>query len=70
MGTLLSLNIFVGAKILHQLYSFFKISQIFGQNFYNQSGILVALADSDILKFIWLEMIMNTIQFINIQKGR
>jgi hypothetical protein len=36
---------------------------------YIYSGSLVAFADSDILKFIRLEIIMNAIQFANIRKG-
>jgi hypothetical protein len=40
-----------------------------GQNFYIHSGNLVAFAESDILKLIWLESMINAIQFTNIQNG-
>lgn len=39
-------QIWVGTKILHQLYSFLKISQIFGQNFIFR------------LVFLWIWLIM------------
>jgi hypothetical protein len=44
--------------------------QIFGYLFYIHSGNFVAFAESDILKFIWLESMIKTIQFINIQNGK
>ena len=43
--------------------------QIFGYLFYIHSGNFVAFAENDTLKLIWLDNIINTIQFINIQNG-
>lgn len=41
----------------------------FWTEFYIHSGNLVAFAEREILKFIWLESIINAIQLTNIQKG-
>lgn len=47
----------------------FKNFANFLAEFFVYSGSLVALADNDILKFIRLEIMIKTIQFINIQNG-
>lgn len=38
-------------------------------DFYIHSGNFVAFADTDILKLIWLDIMINTIQLMNIQNG-
>lgn len=43
--------------------------QIFEYLFYIHSGNLVAFAENDTLKLIWLDNMIKIIQFINIQNG-
>lgn len=68
--TSLSCITWLGIKTLSQVYLFFRISQILSQIFYIHSGILVALAEREILKFTRLDMIINISQFKNIRNGK
>ena len=57
-------------KISTLIVFIFKNFANFWPDFYIHSGNFVALAVTEILKLIWLEIMMNTIPFINIQNGR